>query len=394
MAGATATATAASFGWTDAKFEAASAAAAALRAVTDAETGHRLGIVAAAWGLLPADPRPDPPSLATSLAGLPLSNPLGLAAGFDKDAEAVSALLGLGFGFVECGSITPLPQPGNPRPRVWRLPALGAIINRYGFNSAGGEAAEARLTSFRAVGPPPRGGRVGVNLGKNKTSPDAAADYGGGAARFAPLADLLIINVSSPNTPGLRNLQARAALTELVRAAVVARDAATAGWKEAGRACPPLFVKVAPDVTDAEAADIVAAVLTAGADGLVVGNTTVSRPPAVAAHRHGAEAGGLSGKPLEALATDRVALFHRLAGGRLPIIGVGGVSDGAGAYAKIRAGASAVELYTGFAYGGPAVVPRIKADLAALLARDGFRSVGEAVGVDAWGVKGGVQKMK
>ena len=357
-----------------------------LRQVTDAETGHRLGIKAAAWGLLPSDPRPDPPCLATSLAGLTLSNPIGLAAGFDKDAEAVSGLLSLGFGFVECGSITPLPQPGNPRPRVWRLTDLGAIINRYGFNSAGGEAAEERLKAFRAAGPPPRGGRVGVNLGKNKTSPSAAADYGDGAARFTSLSDLLIINVSSPNTPGLRDLQATAALTELVKAAVAARDAATKGWDTAahgGRPRPPRFVKVAPDGSDAEAADHVAAVQAAGADGLVVGNTTVSRPPAVAAHAHGNEAGGLSGKPLEDLATDRVALFYRLSKGKLPIIGVGGVSDGKGEYAKIRAGASAVEMYTGFAYGGPALVPRIKEELADLLAKDGYSSVREAVGVDS-----------
>ena len=386
LATATATATAASFGWTDAKFEAASTVAAALRAVTDPETGHVLGIRAAAAGLLPSDPRPDPPSLATTLAGLALTNPVGLAAGFDKDADAMGGLLGLGFGFVECGSITPLPQPGNPQPRVWRLPSLGAIINRYGFNSAGGPAAASKLEAFRAAGPAPRGGAVGVNLGKNKTSPDAAADYADGAARFASLSDFLIINVSSPNTPGLRDLQARSALTALVGAAVKARDDATAGWDPAGhggRPRPPLFVKVAPDVTEAEAADIVAAVLSAGADGLVVGNTTVARPPAVAAQPHGSEAGGLSGKPLEAVATDRVALFYRLSGGRLPIIGVGGISDSRGAYAKIRAGASAVELYTGFAYGGPALIPRLKAELAALLARDGFASVGEAVGVDS-----------
>jgi dihydroorotate dehydrogenase len=386
LATATATATAASFGWTDAKFEAASTAAAILRHLTDPEAGHKLGIRAAAAGLLPSDPRPDPPSLATNLAGLRLANPLGLAAGFDKDAEAMGGLLGLGFGFVECGSICPLPQPGNPAPRVWRLPALGAIINRYGFNSAGGPAAAAKLAAFRAAGPAPRGGLVGVNLGKNKLSPDAASDYADGASRFAALSDFLIINVSSPNTPGLRDLQGRAALTGLVKAAVKARDEATRGWDPAahgGRCRPPLFVKVAPDVTEPEAADIVAAALSAGADGLVVGNTTISRPLAVAAHAHGAEAGGLSGKPLEALATDRVALFYRLTKGKLPIIGVGGVSDGVGAYAKVRAGASAVEVYTGFAYEGPALVPRLKAELAALLARDGFASVGEAVGVDS-----------
>jgi dihydroorotate dehydrogenase len=387
LAAASATgAAAATYGATDAKFEAASAASAALRAVTDAETGHRLGIWAAAHGLLPTDGRRDPPSLTTSLAGLRLSNPLGLAAGFDKDAEAMDGLLGLGFGFVEVGSITPLPQPGNPRPRVFRLPTLGAIINRYGFNSAGAEAAQANLVAFReraaAAGGTPRGGLVGINLGKNKAQDDAAADYAAGAARFAPLADFLIINVSSPNTPGLRSLQARDSLSKLVKAAVSARDAA-ADWAKLGRPRPPLFVKVAPDLTPEEAADIAAAVVAAKADGLVVGNTTVSRPPAVAAHPHGREAGGLSGKPLEDLATAQIARFYKLTKGKLPIIGVGGVSDGAGAYAKIRAGAAAVEVYTGFAYGGPALVPRLKADLAARLAADGFRSVGEAVGVDA-----------
>lgn len=291
------------------------------------------------------------------------------------------------------GSVTPLPQPGNPKPRVFRLPELRAVINRYGFNSEGHAAALRRVCAFRAEHPaapavapgarPPASqppGLLGVNLGKNKTSPDAGADYGAGAAAFAPVADFLVVNVSSPNTPGLRSLQDRIALTKLLKASVAARNAAAAA---AGTPVVPLLVKVDADAPDAAAADVAAAALAAGVDGVVVSNTTTDRPPAVAGHRHGGEAGGLSGAPLRAKATAAVARMHRLLNGKLPIVGVGGVDSGAAAYEKIRAGASLVEIYTALAFDGPALVPRVKRELAALLARDGFASVADAVGVDA-----------
>lgn len=291
------------------------------------------------------------------------------------------------------GSVTPRPQPGNPTPRVFRLPELRAVINRYGFNSEGRDAALRRVCAFRADhpsapptppgAPPPSTpppGLLGVNLGKNKTSEDAGADYGSGAAAFAPVADFLVVNVSSPNTPGLRSLQGRTALTALLKAAVAARDASA---KAAGTAPPPLLVKVDADADDAAAADVAAAALAAGVDGIVVSNTTLDRPPAVAAHAHGGEAGGLSGAPLRAKATAAVARMHKLLKGKLPIVGVGGVDSGDAAYEKIRAGASLVEMYTALAFDGPALVPRVKRELAALLARDGFKSVAEAVGVDA-----------
>lgn len=321
------------------------------------------------------------------------------------------------------GSVTPQPQPGNPKPRVFRLPASRAIVNRYGFNSAGKDAALVKVSAWRSDHPralaaaastpataPPPPGLLGVNLGKNKTQPDAAADYAAGARAFAPLADFLVVNVSSPNTPGLRALQSRGSLTALLTAAVKARDEACAeaaggaetskgGWLEWARGgnrattprplshTPPLLVKIDADADDAAAADVAAAALAAGVDGVIVSNTTVTRPECVKRDPRdaaaAAETGGLSGPPLRPLATAAVARMYRLLKGRLPIVGVGGVSDGESAYEKIKAGASLVELYTALAYEGPALVPRVKAELAALLARDGYGSVEEAVGVEA-----------
>ncbi|KAL4429217.1 hypothetical protein ABPG77_010196 [Micractinium sp. CCAP 211/92] len=348
----------------------------------DAETAHKIGILAAKLGFFPRETRPDPPSLRTVVWGREFPNPLGVAAGFDKDAEVVEPLLGLGFGFVEVGSITPLPQPGNPKPRAFRLPEFGAVINRYGFNSEGLDAARERLAAFRRrqaeQGAAFPGGMLGVNLGKNKTSEDAGADYSTGVTKLGEFADYLVINISSPNTPGLRSLQGRQELESLVRRVKQTRD----GMKWDARGPPPLLVKIAPDLTEADMTDIAAVALEQGVDGLIVSNTTITRPGPIAEHPLGKEAGGLSGRPLFEMATEVLREMYTLTGGKLPIVGVGGVSSGADAYAKIRAGASLVELYSSFAYEGPKLVPRVKRELAALLERDGFASVAEAVGAD------------
>jgi dihydroorotate dehydrogenase len=303
--------------------------------------------------------------------GLEFPNPIGLSAGFDKDAEAYAALLRLGFGFVEVGSITPQPQAGNPKPRVFRLPEDGAVINRLGFNSAGLAAAVTNLRPRRSE----RVGIVGINLGKNRDSADAAADYAAGTTALAPLADYLVINVSSPNTPGLRALQGSAALRELLARVQAARRAAVPDRP------PPLLLKIAPDLAAAEARDVAEVALAGGIDGLIVGNTTIARPPDLRS-RHAKESGGLSGRPLFALSTELLRQFDRLTEGRLPLIGVGGIASGADAYAKIRAGASLVQLYTALIYHGPGLVGRIKRDLAACLRADGFATVAAAVGAD------------
>ena len=257
-----------------------------------------------------------------------------------------------------------------------------AVINRYGFNSDGVDAVRERLQALRksqtqrgAAFPP---GILGVNLGKNKESQDAAADYVVGVNKLAPYADYLVINISSPNTPGLRALQSRAELENLVKKVKRARD----GMPWGAQGPPPLLVKIAPDLTDADRADIAAVAMKHAVDGLIVSNTTITRPGLIPQHRHGNEAGGLSGAPVMELSTAVLRDMYRLTGGKVPIIGVGGVASGRDAYEKIRAGASLVEMYTGFAYQGPAMVPRVKAELAALLARDGFASVREAVGAD------------
>jgi dihydroorotate dehydrogenase len=382
------------------RFEIASALGPPLRAVLDAEKAHRFGIVAARLGLYPRDPRPDPKILQTKAFGLSFPNPIGLAAGFDKDAECPSAMLGLGFGFVEVGSITPKPQPGNPKPRAFRLEEHGAVINRYGFNSQGVEAAAKRLEAFQALkkrdpeAAARQGGLVAVNLGKNKATPEeqAADDYAIGLLTLGKYADFIVVNVSSPNTPGLRALQGRQQLERLLRVVKEARDAlpsapedgapSSGGQQAPNRPRPPLLVKVAPDLTPQDRADVAAAVAAAAIDGIIVGNTTVTRPPSLRGHPHATETGGLSGKPLLELSTSVLADFYRLTEGKVPLVGCGGVSSGSDAYAKIRAGASLVELYTALAYEGPALVPRVKAELAALLERDGFSSVSEAVGAD------------
>jgi dihydroorotate dehydrogenase len=336
------------------------------------EGAHRLTLWALAAKLAPASAAADAPTLACRVWGLDFPNPIGLAAGFDKNAEVVDPMLRLGFGFVEAGSVTPRPQPGNPRPRLFRVPEQGAVINRLGFNNEGLGAFASRLRTRVARGG--RTGIVGANLGKNRDSEDAAADYATGVRAVGSLADYLVVNVSSPNTPGLRALQRREALISLLRTVLAARA-------ESGLA-PPLLVKVAPDLTEEEIEDVAASVMEAGIDGIIVSNTTISRPAGLPPELAG-EQGGLSGKPLFQLSTGVLAAFHRATKGRVPLIGVGGVSSGADAYAKIRAGASLVQLYTALIYDGPALVGRIKGELADLLRRDGFASVGEAIGADS-----------
>jgi dihydroorotate dehydrogenase len=343
-----------------------------------AEAAHRLtlaGLSCGLGGIVAGTAEADPPNLGQRLWGREFPNPLGIAAGFDKDARVPDALLRLGFGFVETGTVTPRPQPGNPKPRIFRLYDDAAVINRMGFNSAGFEPTLARLRVRR------RSGIVGVNLGKNRDSDDAGADYVAGVRRVGTLADYLVINVSSPNTPGLRDLQRREVLDDLLRRLVAARDEAAPGV--------PLLVKIAPDLSPAERADIAALAVASGVDGIVIANTTVARPPGLRSATAG-EAGGLSGAPLFAPSTALLGEMYRLTGGQVPLVGVGGIADAADAYAKIRAGASLVQLYTALVFQGPALIGRIKRSLAELLDRDGFASVAAAIGSDHADVKRGV----
>ena len=336
----------------------------------DPETGHRLAIRALRCGLVRGGAAVDDPILKQSLWGLTFANPLGSAAGFDKNAEAVDASLALGFGFVEIGTVTPRPQVGNPRPRLFRLINDEAAVNRMGFNNQGLETVIGRLERRR-----PKGGLVAVNLGRNKDSADAIADYVVGVRRAASIASFLVINVSSPNTPGLRGLQRRQELGELLRAVLVARGGTVADGR------PPLLVKISPDLTADELADVAAVCLDVGIDGIVATNTTISRPAGLI-DRHAHEVGGLSGRPLFDLSTRILGDIYKLTGGRLPLIGVGGVASGADAYTKIRAGASLVQFYTAMVYAGPRIVVDIRRELADLLKQDGFATVAEAVGAD------------
>jgi len=341
----------------------------------DPERAHRMAIAALKTGVIRGDGRPDPSSLSQTLFGLRFPNPVGLAAGFDKDGEVYRQTLNLGFGFVELGSVTPKAQPGNPRPRLFRLTQDRAVINRMGFNNHGIEAMAERLR-----GRNPARGIVGINLGKNKDQTDAAADYAAGTRVLGPFADYLVINVSSPNTPGLRALQSRDALAALIAAVLDARALL--------KRRPPLLLKIAPDLTDADRKDIAEVALASRLDGLIVSNTTIARPAGLDP-RFAEEAGGLSGRPLFAPATETLRDLYRRSQGRVPIIGVGGIGSAADAYAKIRAGASLVQLYTALVFEGPGLIGRIKEGLAALLARDGFGSIAEAVGADTRRISGG-----
>jgi dihydroorotate dehydrogenase len=308
----------------------------------------------------------DDPRLRVSAFGLDFPNPVGLAAGFDKNAEVPRTMLGLGFGFVEVGSITPQPQSGNPRPRIFRLEQDRAVINRLGFNNQGLEAAKRRLQRLdRAAG------IVGVNVGANKDASDRIADYVRGLTELAPFASYITVNISSPNTPGLRGLQDRGELERLLGKLTEARA-------KLARSVP-LVVKIAPDLDEAALSDIASIALESKIDGLIVSNTTIARPASLKG-ANAKETGGLSGAPLFAMSTEVLSKIHRLTEGQLTLIGVGGISSGADAYAKIKAGASLVQLYTALAYQGPGLVTRIKRDLLALLERDGFSSISEAIG--------------
>jgi dihydroorotate dehydrogenase len=317
----------------------------------EAETAHRLTIKSLA--LMPTARGTDQPSgLSQHLFGLDFPNPLGLAPGFDKNAEVADAMLAQGFGFVEAGTVTPRPQAGNPKPRLFRLGADRAVINRMGFNNDGADTVAARLLRRRG-----RQGIVGVNIGANKDSPDRIADYAAGVARFGPLASYLTINISSPNTPGLRGLQSRAELTGLLAAANAARG------KLAHKV--PMLLKIAPDLDAQGLEDIARCCEGDAVDGVIVSNTTISRPHLSSAHA--GEAGGLSGRPLFELSTRQLASFHVLTGGRLPLVAAGGVEDAATAFAKIEAGASLVQLYSALVYEGPGLIPRILDGLRAKL---------------------------
>jgi dihydroorotate dehydrogenase len=332
----------------------------------DPEDAHTVTIRALKAGLGPRAPKDDP-ILATTLCGLDLPNCVGLAAGFDKNADVPDAMLAAGFGFAECGTVTPLAQAGNPRPRLFRLTEDEGVINRLGFNNAGWAPFAFNLTRRKREG---RTGIVGANIGANKDSEDRAADYVKLLHGLWGLSDYFTVNISSPNTPGLRGLQTKAALDDLLGRLAEKRATLEGHY--------PVFLKVAPDLEDDEIEAMVESVLTHGIDAIIAGNTTITRPALKSGFA--AETGGLSGAPLMPLATRTLARFHAASKGRVPLIGAGGIASGADALAKIRAGASAVQLYSAMVYGGPGLVTRIKTDLAALLRAEGFKSVAEAVG--------------
>ncbi len=333
----------------------------------DAEKAHRASVallrLRTGTGFTPE--LPYTPTLETRIAGLTFLNPIGLAAGFDKDAEVFEPMLSLGFGFVEVGSLTPRPQPGNPQPRLFRLAEDQAVINRMGFNNRGQVDALARLSKrYRTRG------LVGVNVGANKDSADRIADYVEGVRRMSPVADYLTINISSPNTPGLRQLQDEGALRALLSAVEEVR----------GPNGPPIFLKVAPDLGEGEADQIVRVAIRHKIDAIIVSNTTLSRPPLKSKWRE--EAGGLSGKPLKALALKALREFRSASGGEIPLIGVGGIENADDAWERIRAGASLIQLYSAMVFEGPGIARRIARGLADRLKREGFANIAEAVGTE------------
>jgi dihydroorotate dehydrogenase len=339
--------------------------------LVDPEDAHALALVALRVAPLLRQPADDA-RLAVAAFGLTFPNPIGVAPGLDKNALVPDALLRLGFGFVEVGGVTPRPQPGNPRPRVFRLAADQAIINRLGFNSDGLDAVRARLAARAG-----REGIVGVNLGTNKDSPDRGADYVALIAALAPVVSYFAVNVSSPNTPGLRDYQQRAMLDDILARSIEARDRAAG---VAGR--KPVLLKIAPDLALADLDDVVAVARARGVDGMIVSNTTIARPAGL--HDKAApQSGGLSGRPLFRLSTRMLAETFVRAEGRFPLIGVGGIDSGAAAFAKIKAGASLVQLYTGLVYRGLDLVAAIKADLANFLRLGRYDRLAEAVGRDA-----------
>ena len=331
----------------------------------DAEAAHNLSLTALRLMPIPALGS-NYPVLAHTFAGLQFANPIGLAPGYDKNAEVPVEILRLGFGFTEVGTLTPLPQAGNPKPRLFRLVEDQAVINRMGFNNAGQQAA---IDLLRNIPEQARTGPIGINIGANKDSADRVADYVIGVRNMEALADYLTVNISSPNTPGLRALQDKAALDDLLAQVMAARTRDT-----------PVFLKVAPDLQPADIDDIVAVAMSRGIAALIVSNTTISRPALIS--RHKGETGGLSGAPLRDMAQQRVIDFRKASGGQLPLIGVGGIMSAEDAYARIRAGASLVQIYSALVYQGPGLARKINKQLARLLKADGFSNIAEAIGVD------------
>jgi dihydroorotate dehydrogenase len=341
----------------------------------DPEDAHRLAIRLLQFAPLPAL-GPDDPRLATRVFGLNFPNPIGIAAGFDKHAEIADALLRAGFGFVEVGTVTPLPQPGNTRPRLFRLDADQGVINRLGFYSEGAEAVLRRLAARAKSGDRP-GGIIGINVGANKDAPDRVADYVGLIEKFAPVASYVTVNISSPNTPGLRDMQHAGVLDDLLARVIAARERVT---KNAGPT--PVLLKIAPDLALSDLDDVVGIARARRVDGMIVGNTTVSRPAGLRAPQ-AQQAGGLSGRPLLALADRMLAETYVRVEGVFPLVGAGGIDSGASAVGKIRAGASLIQIYSGLVFRGLALVEDIKAAMRAALDRDGSKSIGDYVGVDA-----------
>ncbi|NVJ99541.1 MAG: quinone-dependent dihydroorotate dehydrogenase [Alphaproteobacteria bacterium] len=312
----------------------------------------------------------DDPILATEVFGMSFTNPVGLAAGFDKNADAVMGAQKMGFGFTEAGTVTPKPQTGNDKPRLFRLKEDRAVINRFGFNNEGLAYFEKQLRSLPGVRKP-----IGANVGANKDAEDRTADYVSGIKQLYGLSDYFTVNISSPNTPGLRALQSRAALEDLIGRVLEAREEKI----KTGAGYVPILVKIAPDLLEADIADIAGVATSTKIDGLIVSNTTIERPEALKSS-HKSEGGGLSGAPLMAPSTKILGEIYKATEGKVPLIGVGGIASGADAYAKIRAGASLVQLYSMLVYDGPALVARVKADLAHLLKADGFTRIADAVG--------------
>jgi dihydroorotate dehydrogenase len=333
--------------------------------LTDAEAAHGLSLAALKMLPLPVARETDP-VLHQSVAGLDFPNPVGLAPGYDKNAEVAAPILRLGFGFTEVGTLTPRPQTGNEKPRLFRMVEDRAVINRMGFNNEGQAAAAIRLIKLRRQ---KLSGPVGINIGANKDSDNRVADYVLGVQAMEQYADYLTVNISSPNTPGLRALQDKTALDDLLAAVMTARTGTT-----------PVFLKVAPDLEPADIDDIVGVSIHRGIDALIVSNTTISRP--ALRSRHATETGGLSGEPLRKLAHQRLRDFRKSSGGKIPLIGVGGIASAEHAYARIRAGASLIQIYSALVYEGPGLAAKINKGLAVLLKRDGFATIADAVGSD------------
>lgn len=340
----------------------------------DPEQAHHLTLKALKAGLVPPCEDINDPALEVKLWGLKFPNPVGLSAGFDKNAEVIGPVFRLGFGFVEVGTVTPKPQEGNPRPRIFRDPKTESIINRMGFPNGGMNNFKTNLEKFLGSGHRPAG-VLGINIGMNKSQTEPAKDYTALINMLGPMADYITINISSPNTPGLRDLQRREPLLELLGAVL----------EERKRACgdhpPPLLLKLAPDLSEEQQEEIAQTVLEAGIDGLILTNTTLDRPESLPGD-FAAEKGGLSGRLLNQKSTAIIRNFYKLTQGKLPIIGVGGISDGSDAYEKIKAGASLIQLYTSLVFKGPSVANSINQELLTLLKKDGFTNISQAVGTD------------